>query len=154
MCHEWFTKDLRRDLALGSDPSYDHDRNEQPAQSVEEVLRILNEARMMPGGSHSPLDLMNINNAEEEEDNYDDGDTDAAAAAAAADDNAVAAAAADHDDDQDGADDADADADDDEEKDPIPDIIHESDSELEIEAEVEYFDVEECPEFDDPSQMR
>ena len=112
MCHQWFTKNLPRDLALGSDPIYDNDREDQPAQSLEEVMHILNEARMVHHAPHGSLPLIDIND----------------------------------------------DVDEWEEKDPIPDMIHDAEveDEADVEAEfemdeVEYFDVEECCEFDNSS---
>lgn len=49
--HPWFLKDLPRDLMEGAEASYQHDDPEHPPQSVEEIMRILAEARILPGGT-------------------------------------------------------------------------------------------------------
>lgn len=49
--HPWFLKNLPRDLMEGAEAGYQHDDPEHPPQSVEEITRILAEARIPPGGA-------------------------------------------------------------------------------------------------------
>jgi serine/threonine-protein kinase SRK2 len=49
--HPWFLKNLPRDLIEGAEAGYQHDDPEHPPQSVEEITRILAEARIPPGGA-------------------------------------------------------------------------------------------------------
>ncbi|KAI5071590.1 hypothetical protein GOP47_0013841 [Adiantum capillus-veneris] len=46
--HLWFCKDLPKDLLEGSGPGYTHDDPNERLQSVEDIMRILNEAKL-PG---------------------------------------------------------------------------------------------------------
>lgn len=48
MRHPWFLKNLPRDLVLGADPNYEQQDPNHPLQSIEEVMRIVNEARTKP----------------------------------------------------------------------------------------------------------
>eukprot|EP00271_Cylindrocystis_brebissonii_P013657 TRINITY_DN3372_c0_g1_i1.p1 TRINITY_DN3372_c0_g1~~TRINITY_DN3372_c0_g1_i1.p1 ORF type:complete len:334 (-),score=49.42 TRINITY_DN3372_c0_g1_i1:647-1648(-) len=43
--HDWFKKNLPADLMADNDPSYQYDDPAHPPQSVEEIMRILQEAR-------------------------------------------------------------------------------------------------------------
>lgn len=47
--HPWFLKNLPVDLMEAAEASYQHDDPEHPTQSVEEIMRILQEARIPPG---------------------------------------------------------------------------------------------------------
>ena len=44
--HEWFLKNLPADLAEENDPSCQYDDPAHPPQSVEEIMRILEEAKV------------------------------------------------------------------------------------------------------------
>eukprot|EP01018_Ginkgo_biloba_P035077 Gb_04315 [translate_table: standard] len=48
--HPWFLKNLPRELLEGAEASYQHDDPNHPPQSVEEIMRILAEARIPAGG--------------------------------------------------------------------------------------------------------
>lgn len=46
--HDWFLKNLPADLMHENDPGYQYDDPNHPPQSIEEIMRILQEARV-PG---------------------------------------------------------------------------------------------------------
>eukprot|EP00252_Welwitschia_mirabilis_P024842 TRINITY_DN752_c0_g1_i3.p1 TRINITY_DN752_c0_g1~~TRINITY_DN752_c0_g1_i3.p1 ORF type:complete len:256 (-),score=38.94 TRINITY_DN752_c0_g1_i3:554-1321(-) len=46
--HPWFLKNLPKELREGAEASYPHDESSNPPQSVEEIMRILEEARIPP----------------------------------------------------------------------------------------------------------
>lgn len=65
--HEWFLKNLPADLVDLADRSYDFEDPNHPPQSVEEIMRIINEAREPgPGvtGNYfgDPVDDMDLEN--------------------------------------------------------------------------------------------
>ena len=49
--HEWFLKNLPADLIAENDPSYQYDDPHHPPQSIEEIMRILQEARVAGSGA-------------------------------------------------------------------------------------------------------
>ena len=74
--HPWFMKNLPRDLALGSDPSYDNDREDTPLQSIDEVTSIIKEAMTKPSLSHSTHDASSLVDNDEEQEQIDQMETD------------------------------------------------------------------------------
>eukprot|EP00249_Psilotum_nudum_P015636 c25442_g1_i1 orf=266-1288(+) len=70
--HPWFLKNLPTDLLQGSDASYNHDDPNQPLQSLDEIMKIIDEASI-PGPKPAALvsaydvDLFEGEQDEEEE---------------------------------------------------------------------------------------
>ncbi|KAH7277026.1 hypothetical protein KP509_39G030600 [Ceratopteris richardii] len=50
--HPWFLKNLPKDLLEGSETTYNHDDPNEPLQSIPEIMRIVNEAKV-PGTKSS-----------------------------------------------------------------------------------------------------
>eukprot|EP00897_Mesotaenium_endlicherianum_P006396 jgi/Mesen1/5785/ME000293S04937 len=71
--HSWFLKNLPADLLAENDPSYQYDDPNHPPQSIEEIMRILQEART-PGIGANSGQYLGDKGAEEDEDM--DGETD------------------------------------------------------------------------------
>lgn len=51
--HPWFLKKLPRELADGEKLNYGDKDSEQPAQAVEEIMRIIQEAKILAQGSEA-----------------------------------------------------------------------------------------------------
>eukprot|EP00850_Spirogloea_muscicola_P002063 SM000008S22152 [mRNA] locus=s8:54961:57100:- [translate_table: standard] len=49
--HEWFLKNLPADLLAETDPSYNYDDSAYPSQDIDEIMRILQEARAPAAGT-------------------------------------------------------------------------------------------------------
>lgn len=49
--HEWFLKNLPADLVDLADRSYDFEDPNHPPQSIEEIMRIISEARVLGTGA-------------------------------------------------------------------------------------------------------
>lgn len=65
--HEWFLKNLPADLVDLADRSYDFEDPNHPPQSIEEIMRIIGEAREPGAGAPGnyfgdPLDDMDVEN--------------------------------------------------------------------------------------------
>lgn len=65
--HEWFLKNLPADLVDLADRSYDFEDPNHPPQSIEEIMRIISEAREPGAGSTGhffgdPVDDMDLEN--------------------------------------------------------------------------------------------
>lgn len=59
--HSWFLKNLPRDLLEGSDTTYNHDDPNDPPQNVEDITRIVDEARVPgPKVGNSYVDEMDL----------------------------------------------------------------------------------------------
>ncbi|KAG0574141.1 hypothetical protein KC19_VG237500 [Ceratodon purpureus] len=63
--HEWFLKNLPADLVDLADRSYDFEDPNHPPQSIEEIMRIISEAKVTGAGSGNyfgdPIDDMDMN---------------------------------------------------------------------------------------------
>jgi serine/threonine-protein kinase SRK2 len=64
--HEWFLKNLPADLVDLADRSYDFEDPNHPPQSIEEIMRIISEARVAGAGTGNyfgddPIDDMDMN---------------------------------------------------------------------------------------------
>jgi len=71
--HEWFRKNLPADLMTDVDPSYQLDDPNHPPQSIEEIMRILQEARV-PGSGPPMGNYLGGNGREEDEEMDPDGE--------------------------------------------------------------------------------
>lgn len=72
--HEWFRKNLPADLMADNDPSYQYDDPNHPPQSIEEIMRILQEARVAGSGAPVGQYLGDGDRGEEDEDMEAEGD--------------------------------------------------------------------------------
>eukprot|EP00270_Netrium_digitus_P011437 TRINITY_DN363_c0_g1_i1.p1 TRINITY_DN363_c0_g1~~TRINITY_DN363_c0_g1_i1.p1 ORF type:complete len:337 (+),score=67.11 TRINITY_DN363_c0_g1_i1:294-1304(+) len=72
--HDWFKRNLPADLLHDSDPSCYDDPN-HPPQSIEEIMRILQEARV-PGAAQVAAENAYMGDEREGDDDMDDGDLD------------------------------------------------------------------------------
>eukprot|EP00850_Spirogloea_muscicola_P007124 SM000035S13104 [mRNA] locus=s35:402779:404908:+ [translate_table: standard] len=65
--HEWFLKNLPADLLAETDPSYNYDDSAYPSQDLDEIMRILQEARAPAAGTQlgrfrSEVDIDELDN--------------------------------------------------------------------------------------------
>lgn len=68
--HEWFLRNLPAEILAESDPNYQFDDPKFPPQSVEEIMRILQEAKVPGTGAQGNQYL--DGGKEEDDDDMDD----------------------------------------------------------------------------------
>lgn len=71
--HDWFLKNLPADLMHENDPGYQYDDPNHPPQSIEEIMRILQEARV-PGEAEEAADGGYMGDEHDEDDMDNDMD--------------------------------------------------------------------------------